>query len=127
MNTFETPVFRALLLLCGVATVALALGGMQVVGTDLGGQHARWLTAASGAALLVAAAVPGLRLPALGMALLVKLTYLAAWWASSAGEPGIAIAEAALALLLAVMAAAIARDARREARWNGGQSLGLET
>lgn len=125
MNRFENPVLRTVLLLCGVATVALALGAIE--GGGLAGRQVRWLTAASGAGLLLAAAIPVLRLPAVAAALVVKLTYLAAWWGSSQGGFAAVAAEALLALALATAGAALARDARREARWNGGQSLGLET
>ena len=124
MPTTRLLLARVLLLLCGVATLALALSNAGTAG--MAAQQVQLLTLASGAALLLAAVLPPLRLPGLGIALLVKLSYLAAWWSAPASGGAQAVIEIALAAVLAALFTTLVRESRREARWDGGQSLRLE-
>lgn len=105
----------------GAATLLLAL--WAPIDGDLAGRNLQWLTAASGLALLVALAVASWRVPAIAAALLTKGSYLLAWQASGGATAAL---EAGLFLLLAFAGVVFWTEARREARWNGGQFLRLE-
>lgn len=108
----------AVLTLAGLATLAL-------VATDAGGDGSaaaqlQLITGAAGVLLLVAAVFPRMRIAAVAAAVWVKLTYLLTW----PGTVGVTVAaEAVLLVLLAAAGTSLMRDAIREARWNGGQSL----
>jgi hypothetical protein len=113
------------------ATVSLAVAGAVTlllalwapIDGDMAGRNLQWLTAASGLALLVAVGAASWRLPAIAAALLGKGSYLLAWQASGGVTAAL---EAALMLLLAFAGVVFWIEARREARWNGGQFLRLE-
>ena len=105
----------------GAATLLLAL--WAPIDLDRAGRNLQWLTVASGLALLIAVVTPSWRLPAIAAAVLGKLSYLLAWQASDGAT---AAFEAALLLLLAFAGLVYRSEARREARWNGGQFLQLE-
>jgi len=104
----------------GAATLLLAL--WSPVDLDMAGRNLQWLTVSSALALLIAVVTPSWRLPAIAAAVLGKLGYLLAWQASDGATAAL---EAAL-LLLAFAGAVFWSEARREARWNGGQFLRLE-
>ena len=113
------------------ATVALAVAGVVTlllalwapVDLDMAGRNLQWLTVASGLALLIAVVTPSWRLPAVSAAVLGKVSYLLAWQTSDGATAAV---EAALLLLLAFVGLVFRNEARREARWNGGQFLRLE-
>ena len=105
----------------GAATLLLAL--WAPVDVDMAGRNLQWLTVASALALLIAVVTPSWRLPSISAAALGKLSYLLAWQASDGAT---AAFEAALLLLLVFGGVVFWREARREARWNGGQFLRLE-
>ena len=107
----------------GAATLLLAL--WSPVDLDMAGRNLQWLTVSSALALLIAVVTPSWRLPAIAAAVLGKLGYLLAWQASD-GATAALEAALLLLLLLAFAGAVFWSEARREARWNGGQFLGLE-
>lgn len=105
----------------GAATLLLAL--IAPIDLDMAGRNLQWLTVASGLALLIAVVTPSWRLPAVCAAVLGKASYLLAWQTSDGATAAL---EAALLLLLAFAGLVFRSEARREARWNGGQFLRLE-
>ncbi len=105
----------------GAATLLLAL--IAPIDLDMAGRNLQWLTVASGLALLIAVVTPSWRLPAVCAAVLGKVSYLLAWQTSDGATAAL---EAALLLLLAFAGLVFRSEARREARWNGGQFLRLE-
>ncbi|TFZ06531.1 hypothetical protein EZ313_07820 [Ramlibacter henchirensis] len=116
------------------AAAALTLGGAgtlylaaQATGEgDLPALYLQLITGATGVALLASVWIRALRLPAVAFALACKLSYLLAWSAAQA-QPAPAIAEALLLVVLACAGGVLLFEARREARWNGGQSFRLES
>jgi hypothetical protein len=96
--------------------------GWSVVQT----QHWYFMLSILAAGLVVSAFVPALRMGAIGAAVLSKLAYIALGM-DATGLADLARLEAAMVLALLAAAAILAREAWREARWNGMLPVRLES
>jgi hypothetical protein len=107
----------ALLAACGAATV---IAGTAVAGSDLPlVWHRQFMVTLLGLALVLAAWLPALRLPAIAAGLLVKSGALAIALASGT-TLGLAYGMEALGVAaLAVTGAIFLHESRTEARWDG--------
>jgi hypothetical protein len=121
MNDLAHRIALVLLVAAGCATVVLqwpapaASGGLAAMLL-----HRQFMLGLLGAALVLAAFWPMLRLPALAAAILSKAGFVAlALLAADAPQYPVALLEGVLAALLAVSAGVFLHEARREARWNG--------
>jgi hypothetical protein len=123
----------AVLVLAGVLCIALppwdAGGGLGLMEAALeaGGEFAaqaryqRFLLDLVGVGLVLSAFLPGLRAAAIGAAVLSKAAYLVLAWGSAPVLP-LALEAAGVAVLLGA-ALVLARQAEREARWDGASVL----
>lgn len=107
----------AALFIVGLVTLA-GLG--QHAADSVAVQHQQLLLAIVAAALLAAAWLPGVRLPAVAAGIVAKASLVAVVWAADPGNGLAATASEVLQLLALLIAGAILlAEARLEARWNG--------
>lgn len=112
------------LVIAGLAVCAGAWA-LPVSGAGLAARYVQLLTWATGLALLAAAAVPVLRLPAVAVGVLAKLGFVAAWLALDGAAPSgwQPLLELALLVLIAACGAIFLLEARQQARWDGAPCL----
>lgn len=107
----------ALLAVCGVAT---ALTGLAAAGGDQPlVWHRQFMVTSLGLALILAAWLPALRLPAIGAAVLAKVGAVGIGIASGAALGAGLAAELASGMALAMAGAVFLHEMRMEARWDG--------
>jgi hypothetical protein len=121
MNDLAHRTALVLLVAAGCATVVLQWPAPTVSG-GLAAMllHRQFMLGLLGAALVLAAFWPMLRLPALAAAILSKAAFVAlALVAAEAPQYPVAVTEGVLAVLLTLCAAVFLHEQRIEARWDG--------
>lgn len=113
------------LLACGALTLVSPWGGTDLLAAsgargDLmpALQHRLFMIGLLGSALLLAVVLPALRLPAVAAGLLSKAGFVAIALTSGAGLGAATLAEAALAVVLALAGWVFLAEARQDARWH---------